>query len=250
MRKTPGLVAAAGVLVMLWVPTVLRAQVPLSPSRVASLAPGTIQGFVLDEHGAPIAGAVVSALGSNSAYAVTDHLGRFELRALPPGPYLVRAHLAGYLTSQGQIVRVLPSTRSSSAISLRRVATAVASTTPPVVQASIGLPASDPDTPKTDDTTSSGRSAGSSSGNSSDPNDMAWRLSHARRSILKDVDQAIVASNASPSGSGFATWAVGHAFESSARLASNFFTDTPFSGQVNILTTSSFDTPQDLFAAR
>jgi len=40
----------------------------------------------------------------------------------------------------------------------------------------------------------------------------------------------------------------------SARLASNFFTDTPFSGQVNLLTTGSFETPQqfilDAFASQ
>jgi hypothetical protein len=35
---------------------------------------------------------------------------------------------------------------------------------------------------------------------------------------------------------------------SSARLASNFFAATPFSGQVNLLTTGSFDTPQQLFS--
>ncbi len=248
MRKTPGLVAAAGVLVMLCVPTVLVAQAPLSPSRIASLAPGSIQGIVLDDQGAPITGAVVSALGSNSAYAVTDRLGHFELKALAPGPYLVRAHLAGYVASRGQIVRVLPSIRASSSISLRRVAAAAASTTPNVVPASVGaLPSPDPATAKPDDATTSGKS---SSGSSSDPSDMAWRLSHARRSILKDVDQAIVASNSSPGVNGFGSGAIGHAMESSARVASNFFTDTPFFGQVNILTTSSFDAPQDLFTAR
>src|SRR5579864_951499 len=106
MRKTPGLVAAAGVLVMLCVPSVLVAQAPLTPARLASLAPGGIQGLVMDEAGAPIAGAVVSALGSNSAFAVTDRVGHFELKGLPPGPYLIRAHLAGYVASRGQIVRV------------------------------------------------------------------------------------------------------------------------------------------------
>jgi hypothetical protein len=76
-------------------------------------------------------------------------------------------------------------------------------------------------------------------------------LTHARRSILKDVDQAIIASNSSAGFNGFTSpKAFSHAVESSARVASNFFTDTPFFGQLNILTTSSFDTPQDLFAAR
>jgi hypothetical protein len=36
---------------------------------------------------------------------------------------------------------------------------------------------------------------------------------------------------------------------SPARLATNFFAATPFSGQVNLLTTGSFDSPQQLFSA-
>ena len=41
----------------------------------------------------------------------------------------------------------------------------------------------------------------------------------------------------------------GRVTNSSARLASNFFAATPFSGQVNLLTTGSFDTPQQLFSS-
>src|SRR2546423_292064 len=108
MRKTPGLMAAAaGVLVILSVARIAAAQ--SSPSAehggpLASLAAGAIQGLVQDEAGAPVGGAVVSALGSNSAFAITDRAGRFELRQLAPGPYLVRAHLAGYVAPRGQVV--------------------------------------------------------------------------------------------------------------------------------------------------
>ena len=42
---------------------------------------------------------------------------------------------------------------------------------------------------------------------------------------------------------------LGRSVSTSARLASSFFTDTPFSGQVNLLTTGSFDSPQQLFTA-
>ena len=59
--------------------------------------PGSIQGVVQDEQGAPVAGAIVSALGATTAFAVTDRGGRFELRTLSPGPYLVRAHLTGFV---------------------------------------------------------------------------------------------------------------------------------------------------------
>src|SRR3954469_1316567 len=60
-------------------------------SSVASFPTGPIQGTVLDEKGEPVAGAIVSALGATTLVAVTDKNGRFELRALPPGPYMVRA---------------------------------------------------------------------------------------------------------------------------------------------------------------
>src|SRR5215471_4812237 len=157
MRKTPGLIAAAaGVLVMLCVPAGVLAQADAAGSRIASLAPGTIHGLVRDETGAPIAGAVVSALGSSTAFAVTDRFGQFELRALPPGPYLVRAHLTGYIAPRGQMVRVLPSTRSTSSIALRH-ATATASSTSPLVPAALGpLPEPDPAALKPEDASSSG----------------------------------------------------------------------------------------------
>jgi hypothetical protein len=249
MRKTPSLIAAAaGVLASLCVPQSATAQASQSAERVtslASLASGAIQGLVQDEIGAPVPGAVVSALGSSSAFAVSDRSGRFELRPLPPGPYLVRAHLTGFVAPRGQVVRVLPSARASSSIALRRV-NAVAAPAPPVVPAALGpLPAQEPSKPD------AGAASGGTSSGASDPGEIAWRLSHTRRSILKDVDQAIVASDAPLGRSSFASpRSLSHAMESSARLASNFFTDTPFFGQFNILTTSSFDAPQDLFAAR
>src|SRR5205823_12156280 len=83
-------------------------------------APGSIQGIVSDEKGSPIAGAMVSALGATTTSAVTTRDGRFELRTLSPGPYLVRAHLPGYIAPRPQLVEVRPSARATSAIALRR----------------------------------------------------------------------------------------------------------------------------------
>jgi hypothetical protein len=245
MRKTPRLMAAAaGVLVILCVPLAAAAQSSAAEhiSPLASLSPGAIQGSVRDEAGAPVWGAVVSALGSSSAFAVTDRAGRFELRQLSPGPYLVRAHLAGFVAPRGQVVRVLPSARASSSIALRRVNAVASAAAPPLVPAAVGPVGAE--TSKPDD-------GAASNGGLSDSGEVAWRLNHTRRSILKDVDQAIVATSSSSAPSALGnSRALSHAVESSARLASNFFTDTPFSGQFNILTTSSFDAPQDLFGAR
>jgi len=41
-------------------------------THIASIAPGSIQGVVQDEHGAPVAGATISALGATTAFAVSD----------------------------------------------------------------------------------------------------------------------------------------------------------------------------------
>jgi outer membrane receptor protein involved in Fe transport len=74
--------------------------------------------------------------------------------------------------------------------------------------------------------------------------ELAWRLRHARRGVLKDVtlpadlfDDETPGHAAAPDG-----------FARSGGAAS-FFVDTPFSGQVNLLTTGSFHSPQQLFSA-
>ncbi len=112
MTGSPKMIAAAAVggLVLLFQAPSARAQsVPPVVTRVAALASGSIGGVVQDERGAPIPGAMVSALGAKTTIAVTDRGGRFELRPLSPGPYLIRAHETGYVGSRGQIVLHRPS---------------------------------------------------------------------------------------------------------------------------------------------
>src|SRR6185295_6170862 len=100
---------------------------------------GAIQGIVQDEKGLPVAGATVSALGSSTAVAVTDRVGRFELRSLSPGPYLLRANLTGFVASRGQLVEVRPSARVSAAIAVRRVGSvSTTSSSLPVLAAGMG----------------------------------------------------------------------------------------------------------------
>jgi hypothetical protein len=239
--------AALGGLVLLCLPSTAGAQaVPQvkAITHVASLAPGSILGTVQDENGAPVAGAMVSALGTTSATAVTDRAGRFELRTLSPGPYLLRAHSSGFITSRGQIVDVRPSARSASSIALRHSPTSANLTSYPVAAAGFAVP-SEPAAAPTDATGTSG-----ATDTSDDHGDVAWRLRHLRRGILKDAtvtDELFAglpdeASHFGPGRSGSG------AFSSPAHLATNFFADTPFSGQVNLLTTGSFDSPQQLFS--
>jgi hypothetical protein len=193
---------------------------------------------------------MVSALGASSAFAVTDRAGRFEMRTLSPGPYLVRAHLSGYVAPHGQIVDVRPSARTSSSIALRHAAgTNDSSHTLPVLAAGLGGTADPAGAPP-------GEAGTTGTTGSAQPNDdhgeTAWRLRHARRGVLKDSTaiDAILADGAQPPQNTFGQPGIfGKAVESPARLASSLFSGTPFSGQVNLFTTSSFDSPQQLFSA-
>jgi len=207
-------------------------------THVASLATGSIQGTVQDEKGLPVSGAVVSALGATTQVVVADRGGRFELRMLTPGPYLLRAHQSGFVAPRGQIVDVRPSARASSAISMRRAAP------PQVLTAGMTTPT----TPIAEPTSTPPPDANTpTNATNDDHSETAWRLRHARRSILKDVTipEGLLTED-TPETNGFApSNFIGRTVASP--LAS-FFTDTSFSGQVNLLTLGSFDTPQQMFS--
>jgi len=214
-----------------------RAAQPLA--SIASFPPGSIYGTVLDERGEAVVGAVVSAIGGSTVMALTDPKGHFELRALPPGPYILRAHLSGYVTPPAQIVEVRASTPVASDLSLRHVGSAAprvvaAGFLPPADVPAQAAPAA-PDAAPSDDETKT-------------DDETAWRLRHARRSVLKNLSlpDDVVAGTEAPGKSGPIDF-LGHAAASSALAATDFFTHTPFSGQVNLLTTSSADGTQ-LFA--
>jgi hypothetical protein len=209
--------------------------------HLASLSPGSIHGVVQDERGAPLAGAVVSALGATSAFAVSDRTGRFALRTLSPGPYVVRAHLVGFAASRGQIVDVHPSSRASSSIALHHLSIAS-----PVLEAGLGSASGVPVVEPADagDAATAGTAG---SWPTDDHGEVAWRLRHARRGVLKDatVPEAVLAEEGrSPDSNIFGQNTF---FGAPARLASNFFAGTPFSGQFNLLTTGSFDSADQLF---
>src|SRR5207237_9543145 len=70
----------------------------------------------------------------------------------------------------------------------------------------------------------------------------AWRLRHLKRSVLKDSGEVVSIADAAadeevppPPSSLF-----GRAFDGAASMASSLFADLPFSGEVNLLTTSAF----------
>jgi hypothetical protein len=263
MIGSPTMVAAAvgGLALLFQVPAAYGQSVLPPVARVVSLASGSIGGVVQDERGAPIPGAMVSALGARNATAVTDHGGRFELRTLSPGPYVVRAHLTGYVGSRGQIVEVRASTRTASSIALRR-AIGVTPVAPadkiPVLAAGVGSPveaveaieSQTSEVSRPVDAAPVGGSTASAVDPVDDHSETAWRLRHLRRGILKDItvtDALLGGGNDAPAGTNVFDPAAGRSVGSTARFATNLFAGIPFTGQLNLLTTGSFDSPKQLF---
>lgn len=212
-------------------------------AQTVRLMLGTLDGFVRDEQGGPLAGAMVAVLGQMQAVTVTDARGRFAFDALPIGEYVVQARLSGFAASRREMVRVAPSTVATRDLELRRLDAAVATTgtaTPvaarPILAAGFGLPtvspADQPEDAKVVDAEDHSHTA------------TAWRLRHIRRSILKDggsIVTLVERDEQIDSGSFF-----GRAFDSAAGLAT-LFADLPFSGEVNLLTTGAF-APGHLFS--
>jgi hypothetical protein len=193
---------------------------------IAAALHGSVDGVVVDDLGAPVAGATVSALGATSALAISDTTGRFHLYGLPAGSYLVRAHYTGYIASRRQFVEVRPSARTAIAVSLRRTDRAR------VLAAGLGSTAGG-DTEVTDD-----------------HGDVAWYLRHIPRSVLKDVtDGDAIAAGDTRSAGHDTSGALARAAGSPMRFASTLFDQLPFTGQVNLLTASSFDGIDRLFSS-
>jgi len=244
--------AAVGGLMVLGFPVLSSAQratgsPPQPLGRIASVTPGSMQGLVRDERDAPIAGAAVTALGATAILALTDDNGRFELLGLTAGSYVVTARLKGYVAPPAQRIEMGSGGRRISTLVLRRARTAV-----PLLAAGIG--AGEPE-PLVDPPAAPGSNADPTAGAETPETDVdhgetAWRLRHARRSVLKNVtlpDELLA--DAGPADTFWPGEAFSRAVGSPARLATSFFVDTPFSGQVNFLTTGSFETPKELFSS-
>ncbi|MET0212816.1 MAG: TonB-dependent receptor [Vicinamibacterales bacterium] len=201
-------------------------QAPATPYAV-------VQGTVLDDHGRPLEGVVVSAFGSTSVFAVSDPEGRFSFRNIPYGPYVVRAHLQGYLPPRGRLIQVNSATLTVAAIALTRRGESEGDAA--VLAAGVGP----------SDVPATVRDGGE--GESHDHGEVAWRLRHLKRSVLKEtaIDgfDGIDGNDFLGDSLDSLGWAIGKP----AKLAS-MFASVPWNGHIDLLTSTSFDRPQDLLS--
>src|SRR5262249_20701760 len=231
MARAARLVASAtvGSLIAFGAPLLASAQTEPASTPVVrtSQTSGAITGTVKDDHGQGIANAVVSAVGVTTAIAVTDKSGRFEFGHLVPGEYLLRAHLAGYVAPPGLSVRVNASNQATSAITLSRGT----SSAPILAAGLVGAPSS-----TATDASGAPVDGADASTRTDNHSETAWRIRHARRSVLKDVTipvELLTDDDDHGSGGGFVPVQVlGKAVGSPAHIAASLFGDSSLSGQV------------------
>ena len=235
MARPSGFLAAAGIVVMTVGSASAQVRGPvLEPGQRASLSLGSIQGRVVDDRGGPLPGALVSALGASSAMATTDAHGQFVIQSLPSGQYVLRVHLRGFVTTRREGVRVGPAAATLDSIRMRRLDDAKLDARP-ILAAGVALPSGE-------------NAAAEESGDNH--GETAWRLRHIKRSVLKQNGDIVSIADAAadepvPSGGGSI---FGRAFDNAASVAATFFTATPFSGEVNFLTTSALGAGPLLFS--
>ena len=198
-------------------------------TTIASAETGFIEGKITDELGKPLDGAVVSALGGTTAFAVSDKFGQYTLKQLPPGPYLVRAHLAGFLAARSTMVNVRPAAKSASSFRLRREGSANA---PRITEAAVAA---------------IGAAPGDTAAKPDDRNEteLGWRLRHLKRGVLRNAAYGVPMRD----DDWFITDSfefIGRAFGTSAKATKALFSDLSLGGQVNLLTTGAFDNPLQL----
>lgn len=220
-------------------------------TQSAALPFGTLTGMVTDPAGRPVAGATVAAEGATIAVAVTGRDGRFVLAALPPGPYSIHAFRPGYATSRRDLVSLGPHSRLSRGFVLKPLTNVESLTAAETAERERAAPPA-----------VAAAAAQAATAEPGEPDEEAreetrWRVRHLRRSVLRSVTVGELVAGAadrdddSPGlgGPWLAGLLVSRAVESSARFAANLFDGTAWSGQINLLTTTSFDRPGDLFGA-
>jgi hypothetical protein len=232
-RFTASLPMAVMCVAALAAPAAAQLRAPHAVAHIAAAPRAQLRGIVLDEEGRPLAGAVASALGSTTAYAVSGADGEFLFRTLPYGPYLLRVHLQGYVPAPSRLIQVNRDTAPVASIVLARRGDSDEPVS--VLAAGVG-PA--------------GEVAGTDGdAETHDHGEVAWRLRHLKRSVLKDAAAGLIdVAGASGSFLDDSLDGLGWAVGSPARLATSLLAEVPWNGHFDLLTSTSFDRPQDLFS--
>lgn len=147
---------------------------PALPSPVGLASVGSLTGRVTGPDGTGIVRAPVVVHGAVRRRVITTADGRFSVGGLPPGRYDV--DVDGWVVAPRRTVTVVAGRSVSTTVTAQRL--------PPVSTAGVGLPlvpaalaASVPDDP----------SAGVAATSAGEDDALAWRLRHARRSVLKSA---------------------------------------------------------------
>ena len=215
---------------------------------------GSIVSFVRDHDGKPVAGAVVSVVGRRIATGITDQSGKCMFVSLPPGDYLVRVHRTGYVPASSQLVLAAPGVGTAWSFVLRAQPAVFLEPIPKDEARQVyaaGFVGEEPTLRPTGE---------APAGDGDDDHDeVAWRIRHMKRSVLKDATEQGVVDDGGGEGfddGGGSTFDPVAAANFShptgdvmARMAASLLTDFPLVGQLNLLTTGSFDSPQQLASA-
>ena len=220
-------------------------------TQMASVGGAVVRGVVTDDAGRPLEGAMVSALGAAmTALAVTDGVGRYELTDLLPGPYLLRVHLSGFSASGRNFIEVSHAAEIEQAFALSGLPDGIVAE--PEVLAAGFLTAGQGDAvPAAPGTPGAMTGGEDNDATGHDHSELAWWLRHVRRSVLREANE-LVRVESSQQDSSFLPGTLsffGRAMESSARMASSFFSGAPFTGEINLLTSGSIEQVGDLLSS-
>lgn len=236
MTRLARVVSAAVIGAIAVTPSAASTQAPrvrMPEMQTVSVRSSALSGTVLDERGGPVSGAMVTVAGLTTALTISDEHGRFFVEKLPAGEYVLRAHLAGFAPSPRQIVQV-GAGPTQHRLLVRRLDAPVGTTgkdgapltTRPIIAAGFDLPKAE----------AAAAAPDGESGKEHPHSEIAWRLRHIKRSILKDQSNTVdlFAADEPPVESIF-----GRALSSANSLTTALFTELPLTGEVNLLTTSA-----------
>ncbi len=219
----------------------------------ASVSSGWIEGIVTDDRNQPVSGAAVTAQGRDLLIIETDNVGRFQLRGIPAGTYLLRVQGRGFAASRREFVQVVPSRGTHFDVQLRRAAAPVM--VPgggAVLAAGVGLSPTAVETVSTLPTSVLPvAEAEAADAVPHDHSTAAWRLRHAKRSVLRETtsriddvsqldDEDLWRSLARLDT--LAGWTAGV-----GRSAASAVLNGALTGRVQLLTAGAFDQPFEAF---